>query len=126
MVWKGLTEPPAPPVFVKEPVTNGTSWPTFRVASSLSVVTIDGVEIILVSASPSRARKIAAKLTLESEIRPTPRVIPSPTTPDGSEPLPTVVPSWTTPLRKSGKLVIAIGELEPLASTPHETPSSFF
>ena len=126
MVWKGLTAPAELPALVNEPVTNGTSWPTFRLASSLSVVTIEGVEIMFVSALPSRARSTAAKLTPLSEIRPRPKVMPSPISPVGSisPPLPAAAPSCTTPEPKSGKLVTPSGVFEPVPSTAQVMPSS--
>jgi hypothetical protein len=48
------------PVFVNCPVTNGTSWPTRISASSLSSVTICGVEMMFVSPSPRSALISAA------------------------------------------------------------------
>ena len=63
IVWNGFTLPLLPlPVFVNCPVRNGTSWPTLISASSLSSVTICGVETMFVSASPRSAFSIAAQL----------------------------------------------------------------
>ena len=75
--------PPVLPVLENDPVTKGTSWPTFKLASSLSVVTIEGVEIIFVSAIPSNVLNIDAKLVPCLVIFPTPIDIPCPMKLDG-------------------------------------------
>ncbi len=71
MVWNGLTVPVVPVALEKLPVRNGTSWPTLISASSLSMVTIDGVPRMLVLASPRNARQQGAQLVPVSLKRPT-------------------------------------------------------
>jgi hypothetical protein len=79
-VVKGFTLPPASlvPVLVYEPVTKGTSCATFSSASWLSIVTVEGVAMMLVFESPWIARNIAAKFTPVAAMRPMPKVVPVP------------------------------------------------
>ena len=77
-VVKGFTSPllPVLPVLVYEPVMNGTSCATLSSASWLSIVTADGVAMMLVFESPWMARSIAAKFTPVAAMRPMPKVVP--------------------------------------------------
>ena len=50
-------------------VINGTSWPTIIIASSLSSVTIEGVDRILAFPDPAKALRIAPKPLLVVELK---------------------------------------------------------
>ena len=118
MVWKGFTEPLLPPlpVLVNWPVMNGTSCATLICASWLSSVMMDGVEMILVRASPRRARKMA------------PKFVPLPF----KRPMPTVKPEGTLVMAEgfcaarmtSPMLVPPMGETKPPAAILSAEPSN--
>ena len=126
MVWKGLVGVEAVPVVVKEPVTKGRFSPTTISASSLSMVTMFGVESTLVLLSEASARSSAPKSV------PAPPMFPTTI----ARPLLRVspLPAWalaTLPARplRPPKSTVPIGArpelLPPLVpSTNHSTPSS--
>ena len=124
IVWKGFRLLPVlPPVLVYCPVTNGTSCATLISASWLSIVTIEGVAIMLVVESPRSARSTAAKSTPPLPRRPTPTVVPRGT-------LVSVVGSVAARAR-STMLTPPTGSMKPptalsalLPSTSQLTPSS--
>ena len=98
----------------------------FRLASSLSVVTMVGVEMMLVVASARRALRIAAKLVPPSTMRPMPIETPSPIAPLGSTapPLPAEARRLIRFVPDAGKFVMPTGVLLPLPSIAQVTPMS--
>ena len=116
IVWKGASGVPPPLVLVYWPVRNGTSCATLISASSLSIVTMDGVAMMLVVESPRSARTTAAKLTPVSFRRPTPMVVPR-----GA--LVSVVGSFTARAR-SMMLTPPTGSMKPPTTFPLWEPSS--